>query len=148
MENEPLIRLGCFFGILVLMGLWEAIAPRRQPCQSKPKRWLSNLGIVVLNTLILRAVFPLAAVGVAAIAVEQGWGLFNVLSLPTWQAIILSFLALDFIIYLQHVMFHALPTLWRLHKVFFKLAFDTNNDDDRSGRTTRRISYRWRPSYT
>ncbi len=117
MANEPLIRLGCFFGILVLMGLWEAIAPRRQPRQSKPKRWFSNLGIVILNTLILRAVFPLAAVGVAAIATEQGWGLFNVLSLPTWQAIALSFLALDFIIYLQHVMFHALPTLWRLHKV-------------------------------
>ncbi len=117
MENEPLIRLGCFFGILALMGLWEAIAPQRQLQQSKLKRWFSNLGLVVLNTLLLRAIFPLAAVGVAAIAQEQGWGLFNILSRPSWQAILLSILALDFVIYLQHVMFHALPTLWRLHKV-------------------------------
>lgn len=117
MNNEPVIRFGFFFGSLVLMALWEAIAPCRRLLISKPMRWFSNLGLAVLNTVILRAIFPLAAVGIAKIATEQGWGLFNVVSLPYWQAMVLSIVALDLIIYLQHVMFHALPSLWQLHKV-------------------------------
>mgnify|MGYP006420935129 CR=1 FL=1 len=117
MPNESIIRLSVFVGVLVAMALWEAIAPRRQLSISKPMRWFSNLGIVVLNTVVLRLVFPLAAVGVATVATERGWGLFNVVSLPYWQVIVLSVIALDCIIYLQHVMFHALPTLWQLHKV-------------------------------
>ncbi len=99
------------------MMLWETLAPLRQLSVSKPLRWLSNLSLVVLNTLVLRAVFPLTAVGIAAIAEENLWGLFNYLSLPGWQVVLLSILILDAIVYLQHVMFHALPTLWRFHKV-------------------------------
>lgn len=115
--QEPLIRSVFFFGILGIMALWERLSPSRRLSVSKPLRWGSNLGLVVLNTVLLRAGFPLAAVGFAAIAAEQGWGLFNVVALPGWLAILLSVMALDLVIYWQHVMFHALPTLWRLHKV-------------------------------
>ncbi|MBD2189240.1 sterol desaturase family protein [Pseudanabaena mucicola] len=117
MANEVLIRLSFFLGTLILMTLWEILAPRRPLLISKRLRWFSNLSLVVLNTLILRAVFPLAAVGAAAIASAKGWGLFNVISLTEWQAVLLSVIALDLIIYFQHVIFHSLPTLWQLHKV-------------------------------
>lgn len=117
LAQEPLIRSVFFFGILGIMALWERLFPSRRLSVSRPLRWGSNLGLVVLNTALLRAVFPLAAVGFAAIAAEQGWGLFNVLELPGWLVILLSVMVLDLVVYWQHVMFHALPTLWRLHKV-------------------------------
>ena len=117
LNNEPMIRFGCFFGILIWLSVWEVIAPRRRLSISKPMRWLNNLGLVVLNTIVLRALFPTAAVGTAALASQQSWGLFNTIALPDWQVVLLSLLGLDLIIYLQHVMFHALPTRWRLHKV-------------------------------
>ncbi|MFH7245845.1 MAG: sterol desaturase family protein [Spirulina sp.] len=117
LTQEPLIRSGFFFGSLGLMALWERLAPSRRLSVSKSLRWGSNLGLVVLNTVLLRVFFPLAAVGFADIAAEQGWGLFNVLTLPSGLVILLSVMALDLAVYWQHVMFHALPTLWRLHKV-------------------------------
>jgi sterol desaturase/sphingolipid hydroxylase (fatty acid hydroxylase superfamily) len=117
MKYEPLIRLGCFFGVLVAMALWEMVAPRRRLSASKPVRWFSNLGLVSLNSILVRIVFALGAVGVAIEAQEQRWGLFNNVLLPHWLAVVLSFLALDLAIYLQHVMFHAVPALWRLHMV-------------------------------
>ena len=117
MDKEPIIRLIFFFGILGLMMLWEVLAPCRYLSVPKPMRWFSNLGLVILNTVILRALFPLAAIGIAEIATERNWGLFNVMTLPYWQVVVFSVIGLDLIIYLQHVMFHALPTLWRLHKV-------------------------------
>jgi sterol desaturase/sphingolipid hydroxylase (fatty acid hydroxylase superfamily) len=117
MKYEPLIRLGCFFGVLVAMALWETVAPRRRLSASKPIRWFSNLGLVFLNSILVRIVFALGAVGVAMEAQGQRWGLFNHVSLPNWLAVVLSFLALDFAIYLQHVLFHAVPALWRLHMV-------------------------------
>lgn len=86
------------------MVLWGRLSPSRRLLVSKPLRWGSNLGLVVLNTVLLRAVFPLAAVGFAAIVAEQGWGLFNVLALPGWLVILLSVMALDLVIYWQHVM--------------------------------------------
>jgi sterol desaturase/sphingolipid hydroxylase (fatty acid hydroxylase superfamily) len=117
MNNEPVIRFVFFFGSLLLMRLWETLSPCRRLIASKPMRWFSNLGLAVLNTVILRAIFPLAAVGIAKISTEQSWGLFNLVSFPYWQAVVLSIVGLDLIIYLQHVMFHALPSLWRFHKV-------------------------------
>ena len=117
MDKEATIRLIFFFGILGLMLLWEVINPFRPLSVPKPMRWFSNLGLVILNTIILRGVLPLAAVGMAAIATERNWGLFNIITLPKWQVVVLSVIGLDLIIYLQHVLFHALPTLWRLHKV-------------------------------
>lgn len=117
LDHEPLIRFGTFFGGFVVMTLWEAIAPYRTYRQSKPIRWLSNLSLVILNTILLRAVFPMAAVGFADITTQNLWGLFNHLSLPSWTTILLSVVALDCIIYWQHVLFHHIPLFWRLHKV-------------------------------
>ena len=117
MKYESLVRLGFFFGVMILMAGWEALAPRRRLSVDKPLRWFSNLGLVTLNTIVVRLAFTLGAVGIALVAQERGWGLFNNVSLPPWPAVLLSVLALDLTIYLQHVMFHAVPMLWRLHMV-------------------------------
>ena len=115
--NEPFIRLGFFFGILALIGLWEVVAPRRALTASKAVRWGSNLGIVALNTVVLRLAFPVAAVGAAFLAAERGWGLFNALAWPAWLEIVVCILALDALIYGQHVVFHKIPALWRIHRM-------------------------------
>ena len=113
---EPAIRLVCFVGVFVVVALWELAAPRRVPTVSKVLRWGSNLGLVALNTLALRLLFPMA-VGVAALGVSHGWGLLNHFQVPFWLAVPLAVIALDFAIWLQHVMVHAVPVLWRLHQV-------------------------------
>jgi sterol desaturase/sphingolipid hydroxylase (fatty acid hydroxylase superfamily) len=115
--HQSIIRLGCFGGVLLLMALWEALAPRRRLSVSRAARWFSNLGLVAVDTLAVRLLIPLGAVGLALLAAERGWGLFNALTVPAWLAVLLSVVALDLVIYLQHVMFHALPVLWRLHLV-------------------------------
>jgi sterol desaturase/sphingolipid hydroxylase (fatty acid hydroxylase superfamily) len=115
--SEGAIRLGCFAGVLTIMAVWEVLAPRRRPTTARPVRWASNLGLVVLDTLAARLLLPLGAVGVALLAEERGWGLFHNVALPTWLAVVLSVVALDFVIYVQHVLFHAVPLLWRLHLV-------------------------------
>lgn len=117
LAHEPGIRLAAFLGIFAAMAGWEFAAPRRTLTVSKPWRWTSNLGIVALNTVLLRFVFPVAAVGLAVIAAERGWGLLNNVTLPVGVEIVLAVIALDFAIYLQHVMFHAVPALWRLHRM-------------------------------
>lgn len=117
LANEPAIRLVAFFGVFALMAIWEAAAPRRSRLYPRRVRWNANLGLVVLNGLLARAILPIAAVGFAALAAERGWGLLNNFALPAWAALVLAVVALDFAIYLQHVMFHAVPALWRLHRV-------------------------------
>ncbi len=115
--NEAAARMAFFFGVLILMALWEAAAPRRRRAIPRLLRWSGNLGVVVIDTLLLRLAFPLLAVGLAQIAQARGWGLLNVIELPGWLAFVLSVLVLDLAIYLQHVMFHAVPALWRLHRM-------------------------------
>ena len=117
LANEPLIRMGMFLGILMAMALWEVAAPRRRREIPRLLRWSSNLGIVALDTLLVRLLFPVVAVGLAVVAEERGWGLLNIFDLPFWLAFLLSLLALDLAIYLQHVMFHAVPALWRFHRM-------------------------------
>lgn len=117
MGHEVPIRLGFFFGVFALMAAWEIAAPRRALSVSKPLRWANNLGLVTLNTVLLRLLFPAAAVGMAALSVEKGWGVFNTLEIPYWLSVVASVIAMDFVIYLQHVMVHAVPALWRLHRV-------------------------------
>jgi len=117
MNNEASIRMGFFFGMLVVMAVWEVIAPRRALTVSKALRWANNLGLVFFNSFLLRLAFPAAAVGVAAFSAEQGWGLFNYYELPLWLAVVASVVVMDFIIWLQHVMVHAIPLLWRLHRM-------------------------------
>jgi sterol desaturase/sphingolipid hydroxylase (fatty acid hydroxylase superfamily) len=117
LAHEAPIRLAVFFGVLAVMAVWELLAPRRALTVSKALRWTSNLGIVVLNTVVLRLVFPVAAVGVAALAAGRGWGLLNAMELLFPLAVVLAIITLDLAIYLQHVMFHAVPALWRLHRM-------------------------------
>ena len=117
LQYEAPIRLGFFIGIFLVMALWEIIAPRRALTVSKAFRWANNISLVVLNTLILRVLFPAAAVGVALVAQEQQLGLFNNHDAPFALAVIASVVILDGAIYLQHVMVHAVPLLWRLHRV-------------------------------
>ncbi len=115
--SEPLIRLGFFLGVLVLMALWEVLTPRRPQAVGRLLRWPNNLGLVVLNTVAVRLVFPLAGVGMALFALAHGWGLFNLVALPAWFAMPVAVLLLDLTIYAQHVVFHAVPLLWRLHRM-------------------------------
>jgi len=117
LQNESNIRLSVFLGMLVIMGLWEIFAPRRAPKVSKLLRWSNNLSLVFLNSFLLRLVFPAAAVGMATFAQQQGWGIFNYYALNPLLELILAVIVLDFIIYLQHVLVHAVPALWRLHRV-------------------------------
>jgi len=114
---EQPIRLGFFFGIFALMAILEIISPRRKLSVSKPLRWFSNLGIVVLNTLIARAVLPMAPIMFASLSAEMGWGIFNLFAIPPVIAIIATIILMDFTIWLQHVMVHAVPILWRLHRL-------------------------------
>jgi len=114
---EPTIRLGFFVGIFALVALWEWRAPQRVLRLSRTVRWGNNLGLVVLNTVLLRLLFPAAAVGLAAVAVERGWGLLNIYPLLPGLSILVAVVVLDLIIWTQHVMVHAIPVLWRLHRV-------------------------------
>ncbi len=117
LTQELAIRLGFFGGTFALVALWEAVAPRRALTASKALRWASNLGLVVLNTVLLRLLFPLAAVGMAAFGNANGWGLLNHFEVPFWLAVPVAVIAMDLVIWLQHVMVHAVPALWRLHRV-------------------------------
>jgi len=114
---EPVLRLSAFFGVLSVMAGWEFLAPRRALSVPRRTRWPANLGIVVLNTAVVRLVFPAAAVGMALFAQANGWGVFNHFGLPGWAALIAGIVLLDLAIYLQHVLFHAVPALWRLHRM-------------------------------
>ena len=117
MSYEKEIRMGFFFAMIAVIGLWEVIAPKRQLSVSKTVRWANNLGLVFFNSFMVRLVFPMAAVGVAIVAQENQWGLFNNIELPMWSAAILAIIIMDLVIYLQHVMVHAIPFLWRFHRV-------------------------------
>jgi sterol desaturase/sphingolipid hydroxylase (fatty acid hydroxylase superfamily) len=117
LAHEPVIRLGAFAAIFMAMALWELLAPRRRQAIGRLRRWPGNLGIVVLNTLLVRLAFPTTAVGVALLAESRGWGLFPALNAPPWLALVAAVILLDLAIYLQHVLFHAVPALWRLHRM-------------------------------
>jgi sterol desaturase/sphingolipid hydroxylase (fatty acid hydroxylase superfamily) len=117
MTRESLIRLSVFVCVLLVMAAWEMIAPRRAQAIGRAVRWPGNLGIVALDTLLVRVVFPTAAVGLAIIAEQRGWGLLNAIAIPKWLAGIAAVIVLDLAIYLQHVLFHAVPAFWRLHRM-------------------------------
>jgi len=115
--SEALLRLIAFGGVLVALAVFEARFPRRRRRHPRLRRWPSNLGIVALDTLLVRLVFPLAAVGMAVLAAQHGRGLFNIVDLPFWAEFAASFLLLDLAIYAQHVMLHHVPLFWRMHRV-------------------------------
>jgi sterol desaturase/sphingolipid hydroxylase (fatty acid hydroxylase superfamily) len=122
---EAYVRLGVSVGVFALLAAWELIGPRRRQPAGRAARWPGNLGIVVLDTILVRLVFPVTGVGLALLAEARGWGLFNLAALPNWIAVAASVVLLDLAIYLQHVLFHAVPALWRLHRMHHAdLAFD------------------------
>ena len=117
LEHEKTIRLSFFFGILVFMGIWEWCAPKRSLTQSKPVRWCNNLGLVFLNSFVVRIVFPGAAMAVAIFAEQHGWGLLHYYAVTPLFSFVIAIVVMDLVIYLQHVLVHAVPLLWRLHQV-------------------------------
>lgn len=120
MDHDLLLRLGVFIGLFGLFAALEAWAPRRVRSQPRKRRWVTNLSIVVLDTLALRAlaiVLPLLAVGAAVDAGRMGWGLFNALDWPLWLEVVLAILILDLAIWAQHLVTHKVPVLWRFHRV-------------------------------
>ena len=117
LSNHVAIRLAVFVLVLAAMALWEALAPRRRPLLTRLARWPHNLGLVALNTLLLRVLFPGAAVGMALYAQSRGWGLLSAIDVSDWILVPVCVLLLDLAIYLQHVMFHAVPLFWRFHRM-------------------------------
>jgi sterol desaturase/sphingolipid hydroxylase (fatty acid hydroxylase superfamily) len=117
MDHELVIRLSFFLGVFGLVAFWEIIAPRRVLVTPKAGRWFANLVIVALNPLAVRLLFPVLPTGMAILAQERHWGLLNSVDMPYWLSVAIGAVALDFAIYLQHVLFHAIPLLWRLHMV-------------------------------
>src|SRR3954467_41744 len=116
-NSELFIRIGSAVGIFLALALWEILCPRRALSIGRAGRWPSNLGIVVLDALLVRLLIPIAAVGMAVLAAQRGWGLLNITPWPAWLEIVVGFLALDLAIYAQHVAFHKVPLLWRLHRM-------------------------------
>ncbi len=117
MANESVIRLAAFSAIFIILALLETVSPRRVPTCPKAQRWFTNLVIIALNPLSVRLLFPVLPVGMALLASQRQWGLLNNIHLSGWFKIAASVVMLDMIIYLQHVLFHATPALWRLHMV-------------------------------
>ncbi|WP_447976646.1 sterol desaturase family protein [Candidatus Nitrospira bockiana] len=115
MPTEVLIRVSAFLGVLSLMASWEVLIPRRRLTTYKGRRWVANLSVVTLDAVIIRLLFAAGAVGAAILAAERTWGILNHLSWPDWLEVALAVVALDFVLYLQHVMFHAVPLFWRFH---------------------------------
>jgi sterol desaturase/sphingolipid hydroxylase (fatty acid hydroxylase superfamily) len=114
---EAIIRLGAFAAVFAVMAVWEFLGPRRNQAIGRGVRWPGNLGVVVVDILLVRLLIPATAVGVALVTQAHGWGFFNVVTLPFWIAVVSAVILLDLAIYLQHVLFHAVPALWRLHRM-------------------------------
>ncbi len=117
LDREPWIRLAAFAAVLLLMAAWERAAPRRTQAVPRAWRWSNNLALVIVDTLLLRTIFPIAAVGAAMLAEQAGWGIMNRLDVPRTWSIPLSIVALDFAIWAQHLLFHRVRVLWRLHRM-------------------------------
>ena len=116
-EFEEAIRLAAFVAVFAAVALWEALAPRRRRSFERRARWPHNLGLLLVDVALVRVFAPGAAIAVAMTAAGSGWGLLNALALPGWAAIAAGIALLDLAIYFQHVMLHAVPALWRLHRV-------------------------------
>jgi sterol desaturase/sphingolipid hydroxylase (fatty acid hydroxylase superfamily) len=115
--SEAAVRMTVFIALFAAMAVWEIAAPRRILATGRAGRWFSNLVIVFVNTILVRVIFPVMPVALAVAAGARGWGLLNSFSGPSWLEFIIALVILDLSVYLQHVMYHVLPPLWRLHLV-------------------------------
>lgn len=114
---ETALRLGSFFGMLIIMGVAETVWPRRRLISSKGRRWVSNLSVSLISTVLLRLILPLVPSAFAAYCADARIGLLNMVTLPGWVTVLLSVLVLDMTIYWQHVFFHKVPILWKIHRM-------------------------------
>ena len=114
---ELSLRLGVFLGVFAIFAFWERLAPARKLNLPRRQRWSANLGLALVSTLVVRLILPGSALAMASIAATEGWGLFNRIDIPPWFAVIAGLILLDLVIYLQHVLFHSVPMLARLHAV-------------------------------
>jgi len=117
LDHANAVRLFGFAGVLLVMALWEVLAPRRARTFGRLARWPSNLGIVLLDTVCVRLLIPTSLAAFAVYGAGQGWGVLNSIVVPARVAVAISILLLDLAIYAQHVVFHAVPLLWRLHRM-------------------------------
>ena len=115
--SEATIRLSVFAGVFIIMAIAEAMWPRKNRTQPRFSRWFTNMGMVVLDSIAVRVLFPIVAVGMAQYATTQGWGVLNLIALPFWFKVLISVVLLDMAIYGQHVASHKVPMLWRVHRV-------------------------------
>ncbi|MDG1995202.1 MAG: sterol desaturase family protein [Emcibacteraceae bacterium] len=115
--HEQNIRLGVFLSLLILLGVLELISPLAKRRAGRLSQWFTNISITIINTIVMRFVLPIIAVGVSSYASDNGYGIFNILNLGIWPTVVLSMLLLDMLIYGQHVMMHNVPLLWRLHRM-------------------------------
>ena len=116
LQSEPLLRLAAFVGVFAAVAWWEFLSPRRRQAFGLA-RWPHNLGLLLVDIAVVRLLAPGAVIAVAIAGEARGWGLLNALALPLWVAVPAGIVLLDLAIYFQHVMFHAVPALWRLHRV-------------------------------
>jgi sterol desaturase/sphingolipid hydroxylase (fatty acid hydroxylase superfamily) len=116
-QFEPVVRLAAFGGVLLAMAVWEVFAPRRKQTIARSWRWPNNIGVVFVDTIFVRVAFPMSALALALVAERRGLGLFNIIRLPSGLTVFFSIIILDLAIYFQHVLFHAVPVLWRLHRM-------------------------------
>ena len=114
---EPVVRVAAFIAVFAVMALWEVRSPRRASGSSRTRRWPHNLALLLVDIATVRVLAPGAAIAVAMYGETHGWGLLNVLALPGWLTLLLAVAFLDLATYFQHVTFHAVPALWRLHRV-------------------------------
>ena len=117
MSFENAVRLISFLGLLLVFAAWELGAPRRELSRPRAGRWFANLSLIVIDNAAARLVFPVLPVGMALIAGERGWGLFNRVGLPEAIELVAAVMALDLLIYFQHRLFHRMPIFWRLHRM-------------------------------
>lgn len=115
--SPDILRLAAFILMFGMLALAEALWPRRSLTVVKSGRWLTNIGIIIADSLVVRLLLPIAPVTLAATAQADGLGLFNLLALPMWLEIPVGLMSLDLLIYLQHRLFHRVPLLWRLHRM-------------------------------
>lgn len=121
LPSEGAVRLAAFLAIFGGMAIFELISPRLERSEMagalKTRRWFTNLSMVVLSSILLRLVFPAAAVGAAVWAEANGWGILRAVGLNPLIAGILAFVILDFAVWLEHLASHKIPLLWRIHRM-------------------------------
>lgn len=117
LEHQSAVQSYALMGAFACIAIWETFSPRREAATSLASRWLSNLSLTVLGSLLVKWLLPLVALAAATLAQEQHWGLLNLVAMPVWLTCAVGVVALDLANYGQHRLFHAIPALWRVHQI-------------------------------